>query len=747
MSENNCPTRFWDYAVKEASAIHNKTPKFANPGGLCPYEVVTGIRPDYSNSIPFYAAGMYHVPKEERKRLNYPLHSKSCHYLGRPDDSPKNFLLLDVRDRTIITRADVVFSHDHKFKEPREWHPGEKSYTIAAMAADYDDSKWSPTIGDFYAVQESDELYLMSMNGKEDELLDEVSFANVNCVPTDELTEIMINSMRCPKDFAEHWSSCWVAAVNGLSVPEAPKTVNEALDPGNPHAAIWWDAIVKELTNLDEAGTFGPAGPTGRGTKTKFVFRVSYDNDMKLKFKARLVFLGYSQIYGVDYKDTYAPTVPVVVVFIMFFISGHFKMYNSIFDVTAAFLEASNDYQQFCYLPAGLLGPNANYRREVLKALYGEKQAPKLWYDLLDKTLTEMGYERCPDCYCLYKRYDPISGDLMFTCIHVDDGFMSFNRPGMEIEFIAELNKRVRKATLVTDGLKKFLGMELEKLENHIRVHHSTYIKSIELFNIDENCRKADCPMSPSTNLKRATPNPDNEPLLPVTGKLRYPADRGRPDVLTALGKISSNGLPNPSNDHVESAKQIVRYLKQTHDLSMFFGGSSLKLFAFSDANWEKSGDCLSRLGFLIFLGYDSGAIHNESSNDTVVAHSSTESEIRAVDKCIRILFYVKALLGWMGLLITDPIPIYVDNQSLIDISEAMRNSTKTNHINVNINYIREMINNRTIELCKILTGFNVADMHTKCLSGLPFRSHRGKSMSGFGGDPANIHRHMDVYN
>ena len=95
------------------------------------------------------------------------------------------------------------------------------------------------------------------------------------------------------------------------------------------------------MKNLDEVVSFGDAGPTDRGTKIKCVFRVSFDNDMKLKFKARLVFCGYSQIYGVDYKDTYAPTVPVVGVFIMFFISGKFRMHNSIFDVTAVFLVCS----------------------------------------------------------------------------------------------------------------------------------------------------------------------------------------------------------------------------------------------------------------------------------------------------------------------------------------------------------------------------------------------------------------------
>ena len=213
---------------------------------------------------------------------------------------------------------------------------------------------------------------------------------------SDKLSDEVLSAMSCPTDDVDLWYTSVISAVEDLKLPPTPKNVKEALDPANENAAVWWDAIVKELKNLDEACTFGTAGPTGRGAKTKLVFRVSYDNEMKLKFKARLVYCGYSQIKGIDYKETYAPTAPIMVVFVMFFISAYAGMHNSVFDVTAAFLEANNDFQQFCYLPPGLLGANANYRREVLKALYGEKQAPKLWYDLLDKILHDMGYTRCP---------------------------------------------------------------------------------------------------------------------------------------------------------------------------------------------------------------------------------------------------------------------------------------------------------------------------------------------------------------
>ena len=56
------------------------------------------------------------------------------------------------------------------------------------------------------------------------------------------------------------------------------------------------------------------------------------------------------------------------------------------------------------------------------------------------------------------------------------------------------------------------------------------------------------------------------------------------------------------------------------------------------------------------------------------------------------------------------------------------------------------MINNGFIELRKVHTNFNCADIHTKNLAGKIFKSHRGKIMNGFGGKAANIHLHMSEY-
>ena len=48
---------------------------------------------------------------------------------------------------------------------------------------------------------------------------------------------------------------------------------------------------------------------SGHGMKTKLVLTITYDNEMNLKYKVRLVGCGYSQIKFRDYDETYAPTV------------------------------------------------------------------------------------------------------------------------------------------------------------------------------------------------------------------------------------------------------------------------------------------------------------------------------------------------------------------------------------------------------------------------------------------------------
>ena len=87
---------------------------------------------------------------------------------------------------------------------------------------------------------------------------------------------------------------------------------------------------------------------------------------MNLKYKARLVGCGYSQIKFRDYDETYAPTIETVIILVVMHLGSSQKMHMGTFDVSGAFLEAYNDYKNYAWLP---VEESIIWREASLKAL------------------------------------------------------------------------------------------------------------------------------------------------------------------------------------------------------------------------------------------------------------------------------------------------------------------------------------------------------------------------------------------
>jgi hypothetical protein len=106
-----------------------------------------------------------------------------------------------------------------------------------------------------------------------------------------------------------HLSESNKSFVYQLSTVSIPNSVQEALADSR-----WKDAMNEELRSLKKNATWEitdlPAGKKSVGCK--WVYTVKYKADGTIdRFKARLVAKGYTQKYGIDYTNTFAPVAKI----------------------------------------------------------------------------------------------------------------------------------------------------------------------------------------------------------------------------------------------------------------------------------------------------------------------------------------------------------------------------------------------------------------------------------------------------
>jgi hypothetical protein len=97
--------------------------------------------------------------------------------------------------------------------------------------------------------------------------------------------------------------------------------------------------------------------------------------------KARLVAQGYSQLEGLDSRETFAPVarLEAIRILLAFAASKGFKLYQ--IDMKSAFLNGVIQEVVYVRQPPGFESPKYPDRvYKLSKALYGPKQVPRAWY-------------------------------------------------------------------------------------------------------------------------------------------------------------------------------------------------------------------------------------------------------------------------------------------------------------------------------------------------------------------------------
>ena len=123
------------------------------------------------------------------------------------------------------------------------------------------------------------------------------------------------------------------------------------------------------------------------------MFKVKIKADGTLIFKARLVVKGFSQRFGIDYDETFAPTVTFGTILLILHIAVTSKWHITGCGIGNAYLEALTNRDLYMELPTDYTGFEDKVVVRLIRNLYGSKQVAYMWYMLLCKVLNDFGFE------------------------------------------------------------------------------------------------------------------------------------------------------------------------------------------------------------------------------------------------------------------------------------------------------------------------------------------------------------------
>ena len=401
-------------------------------------------------------------------------------------------------------------------------------------------------------------------------------------------------------------------AAEDSTLPPTPSTWEEALS--GPDKKHWEAARLKELLGLESQSTWEEAPEhKGRTVKSKWAFRVSREPDGTIKYRARLVAKGFSEIHGVDYFQTFAPTVSTKSLLILLHLAAANNWEIRSIDVGNAYLEADIDTELYMELPKeSKTAPRQVVR--LLKSLYGLKQAGELWNRRLHGILESMGFKRCFSDCCVYKRPSP-KGDL-YLAVYVDDILILGGALSELLDFESTLATHVKKLTIKGDA-EGFVGFEFKRDRERriITLTQSQFINdTLHAEGLSEAKTKTTPGMSTVDLNKAARGDPANpQPMREVVGKIRYAVDHSHPEGLFTASQLSS-AAADPGEAHLQASTHMLRYLKGASNIGITLGGlAPLSPEIYVDASYIEEGEARSQCGLCVRLNSVAGMIYSRS--------------------------------------------------------------------------------------------------------------------------------------
>lgn len=757
LTESKMPREFWDEAILNANYTLNRV--LSKGDKETPYEKFTGMKWSGLEFGEFGSTIYVKIPDQKRKKLD---HKAIKYAFVGYDVCSKGYRVADMNRKKIFVARDVVFVPERFMKYYKNERVNETEYVLwpFSSSVQIEEKELEEVNGEInqqlvenisdnnseiffdadaedmnFDIQPLDDIGSQNFddvvnNSQENEHIEN----NLEHLPESEENQIqeelrddvghgLRQSARENKGKKPNFLDDYFVYSSRENFE--PKTYNQATKC--PDADKWKSAMEDEIRSICKNKTWDlvdlPKNKKAIGCK--WVYKLKLDENGRVsRYKARLVAQGFSQKYGEDYDEVFAPVARSATFRVLMSIAGVKGYCVRQFDIKTAFLYGDIEEEIYMKQPQGFtIGDKVC---KLKKSLYGLKQSARAWNKVLNDAVVGFGFiqNEVDKCFYTFKR----GNNICYIIVHVDDILVVSNNEKVIDDFKFYIGKLFEMKDL--GNVKHFLGIDVDRdEEGNFSISQSQYIASIVEDSGLNDGKTSKFPLMPGYfRHKDESYLESNSEYRKLIGKLLYVSTNTRPDIAASVG-ILSQKISKPTKTDLIEVRRVIRYLNGTKDLKLKLSSRTKtgELEVYSDASWaENPTGRKSISGFCINL--NGGTVIWCSRKQDIVALSSMESEYIALTESCKELKWVRMLMkSFYEFSIPETIVVFTDSQSSMKLISNQKFSNRSKHIDTKYHFIRDLVEAGDVKLEYCSTEENNADMLTKPLGAIKIGKLRKK--------------------
>ena len=229
----------------------------------------------------------------------------------------------------------------------------------------------------------------------------------------------------------------------------------------SPLKSKWQEATRDEFNSLTEMGTWILVSPPKNRNviKCKWIFTVKADG----RYNARVVAKGFTQEHGIDYEETFSPMTRYKSVCYLLAHAALVDWDIEAMDIKTAYLYGKLKEEIYMAQPEGFIKSGHEHKVcKLVKSIYGLKQAGRVWYETIIKTLQKkLGFQQLHSDAGVHILHQQEGDHEIILILYVDDLLIMGNSQPM----IHSIKKQLMAAYQMKDlgAATLYLGIRITR--------------------------------------------------------------------------------------------------------------------------------------------------------------------------------------------------------------------------------------------------------------------------------------------